>query len=94
MILENVVYEEAKNELNNIKEIEKMVHRENLYHRTDKYTFNFRTISTFGRDIYNSKITTEEPDEDQRDSLVEILNFKKKAKSDTLEKKQEKRRCS
>ena len=54
----------------------------------------FETISTFGRDIYNSKITTEEPDEDQRDLLVEILNFKKKAKSDTLEKKQGKRRCS
>ena len=54
----------------------------------------FETTSTFGRDIYNSKITTEEPDEDQRDLLVEILNFKKKAKSDTLEKKQGKRRCS
>ena len=47
MILENVVYEEAKNELNKIKKIEKMVHRKNLYYRTDKYTFNFRNNKHF-----------------------------------------------
>ena len=48
----------------------------------------------FGRNIYDSKITTEEADENERDLLVEILNFKKKAKLKTLEKKQQKRRCS
>ena len=83
MIPENSISEEAKNELNKIKGTEKTVDRENLYYRTNKYTFNFQnfqTISTFGRDIYNGKITTEEADEDQRDLLVEILNFKKKAK--------------
>ena len=83
MIPENSISEEAKNELNKIKGTEKTVDREILYYRTNKYTFNFQnfqTISTFGRDIYNGKITTEEADEDQRDLLVEILNFKKKAK--------------
>ena len=58
-----------------------MVVREHLYYRTDKYTFNlqnFQIISTFGRDIYNSKVTTEESNENQRDLLVKILNFKKK----------------
>ena len=30
--------------------------------------------------MYNSKITTEEADEGQSDLLVEILEFKKKAK--------------
>ena len=45
---------------------------------------------TFFRDIFNSKITTEEADEDQRwrDLLVGILNFKKKTKPKSLEKKQ------
>ena len=51
---------------------------------------NFRTISTFGRDIYNRTITIEETDEDQIDLLVEILNFRKKAKPKNPEKKQQK----
>ena len=59
-IPENTLSEEAKNELNKIKEIEKTVNRENLYYKANKYTYNFlnfRTTSTFGRDIYNSTIT-------------------------------------
>ena len=37
-----------------------MVDRENLIYRTNENTYsfkNFRTINTFGRDIYNGKIT-------------------------------------
>ena len=37
-----------------MKEIEKTVDRENLYHRTNEYKYNFQnfqTINTFGRDI-------------------------------------------
>ena len=37
VISENVSNEEAKNELTKIKEIQKMVDRENLYYRTNKY---------------------------------------------------------
>ena len=48
-------------------------------------------ISTFGRNIHNDKITAEEADEDQRDLLVEVLNFKKKAKLKGPEKKQQKK---
>ena len=40
--------------------------------------------------MYNSKITTEEADEGQSDLLVEILEFKKKAKPKSPEKKQQK----
>ena len=47
-------------------------------------------ISTFGRNIHNDKITAEEADEDQRDLLVEVLNFKKKVKPKIPEKKQQK----
>ena len=37
VISENVLNEEAKNELTKIKEIQKTVDRENLYYRTNKY---------------------------------------------------------
>ena len=40
-IPENTLSKEAKNELNKIKEIEKTVDRENLYYRTNEYTYNF-----------------------------------------------------
>ena len=87
------ISEEAKNELSKIKETEKTVDRENWHYRTNKYTFNFQnfqSINTFGRGIQNGKITTEEADEDQSDLLVEILSFKKKAKSKSPKKKQQK----
>ena len=51
---ENTLSEEAKNEINKIKEIEKMVDREWLYYRINEYTFNFQnlwTLNTFLRDI-------------------------------------------
>ena len=40
-IPENKLTEEAKNELNKIKEIEKTIDRENLYYKTNKYTYNY-----------------------------------------------------
>ena len=43
--------DEAKNELNKTIEIEKSADRENLVYK------NFQTIGTFGKDIYNGKIT-------------------------------------
>ena len=49
-----------KKELEKIKEIEKNVDREKLIYETDEYTYNFKnfqTIKTFGRDIYQGKIT-------------------------------------
>ena len=45
-IPENTLTEEAKNELNKIKEIEKSVDRENLYYKTNKYTYNFQNFQT------------------------------------------------
>ena len=75
--------EEVKNELNRIKEIEKTVNRENLTCRTKEYTYSFkkfRTLNTFGRDVYNGTITLKEDDKDQSILLVEIMNFKCKIK--------------
>ena len=42
VIPENTLSEEAKNELNKIKEIEKTVDREKLYYITNEYTYNFQ----------------------------------------------------
>ena len=67
MIPKNALHnDEAKKELHKIKEIEKNEGREKLIYKTNEYTNsfeNFHTIKTFGRDIYEGKITTEEADE-------------------------------
>ena len=58
--------DEAKEEFNKIKEIEKNVDREKLFYKSDKNTYNFKnfhTIRTFGKDIYEGKITFEKADE-------------------------------
>ena len=71
-----------------------MVHRENLVYITNEHTYsfeNFRKISTFGRDIYNGKITLKEANKDQSDLLVEILNFRKQVKPRCLEKNNRKK---
>ena len=81
---------EAKKELDKIKEIEKSVDREKLTHETNEYTFSFedfQAIKTFGRDIYEGKITIKEADEYQKDLLVEIMNFRKTKKKKKSKKK-------
>ena len=92
-IRKNALSKKAKNELNKIKEIEKTVTRENLYYRTNEqihYFQNFRTINSFGRDIYNATITMKEANIDQSGLLVEILIFRKQVKPKNKEKKQKK----
>ena len=85
--------DEAKKELDKIKEIEKNIDREKLIYKTNEYTYsfkNFQTIKTFGRDIYEGKITIEEADKYQTGLLVEIMNFRKNTKPRSQEKKREK----
>ena len=76
--------DKAKKEIDKIKEIEKTLNREKLIYETNEYTYsftNFQTIKTFGRDIYESKITIEKADKYQTDLLVEVMNFRKNTKS-------------
>ena len=85
--------DETKKEFDKIKEIEKNVDREKLIYKTDEYTYsfkNFQTIKTFGRDIYEGKITIKEANEYQTDVLAEIMNYRKYTKPRSQEKKQEK----
>ena len=75
--------DEAKKELDKIKEIEKNIDREKLIYKTNEYTYsfkNFQTMKTFGRDIYEGKITIKEADKYQTDLLTEILNFRANTK--------------
>ena len=67
IIPQNIMSDEAKNEMDKIMEIEKTVGREKLIYRASGYTYsfqNFETIKTFDRNIYNSKITLKEANED------------------------------
>ena len=85
--------DEAKKELHKIKEIEKNVDREKLIYGKDEYKYsfkNFQTIKTFGRDIYEGKITIKEADEYEANFLTEIINFRKNTKPRSQEKKREK----
>ena len=86
--------DEAKKELDKIKEIEKNVDREKFIYETNEYTYsfkNFQTIKTFGRDIYEFKTTIEEADKHQTDLLVKIMNFRKNTKSRSQEKNEKKK---
>ena len=81
--------DEAKKELDKIKEIEKNIDREKWIYKTNEYTYsfkNFQTIKPFGRDIYEGKITIKDTDEYQADLLIEIINFKKKTKPNKKKK--------
>ena len=75
--------DEAKKELDKIKEIDKNVDKEKLIYKTDEYTYSFKifqTIKTFGRDIYEGKIIIKQAEEYQADLLTEIMSFRKNTK--------------
>ena len=83
--------DEAKEEINKIKEKQ---NEKKLLYDTHKYTYDFRTfntIRTFGKDIYNGKITLEEADEDQSYLADDIKEFIKKTKPKKYDKKQERK---
>ena len=88
---------ETKKQLDRIKETEKNVEREKLIYKTNEYTYSFKNLQTkktFGRDIYEGKITIEEAEKYQTDLLVEIMTFRKNTKPNGLEKKTRKINCS
>ena len=85
--------DEANEELNKIKEIEKNVNREKVFNKSNKNTYNFkdfRTIRTFGEYIYEGETTLDEADEDQSDLADRINDFIKKTRPQSQKKKQEK----
>ena len=82
-----------KDSLKKFLKIEKIIDREKLIYKTNKYTYDFRkfnTIRTFGEDIYDGKITLEEADKNQSDLIDEIENFNDRTRRKSYKKKKEK----
>ena len=70
-----------KETLVKFKKQKKNVDREKLIYRASEYTYdfrNFKTIRTFGRNIYEGKISLEKADEDQLNLMNEIRIFNAK----------------
>ena len=87
--------DEAKEEFNKIKKLEKKLDREKLVYDAGKYRYDFRTfntIRTFGKDIYEGKITLEEADIDQSYLTDEISKFLKETKPQKYDKKNKKKK--
>ena len=88
--------DEAKKEIDKILKLEKNADREKLVYNAGKYKYDFRkfnTIRTFGEGICNEKITLEEADEDQSDSVDKINEFTKKTRPQNDKKKTKKINC-
>ena len=88
---------EIKNELNKIKEYEKKVNRDNMIYYSSKEPFDFRmfkTIRSFGDDIYSSKITINEADQEQSDLVEYILNFNDKSRPKNKDDKKKTKKYS
>ena len=86
--------DEAIKELDKIKEIEETIDREKLVYRASEYTYsfkNFQIIRTFGRDIYEGKITLEEVNIDKDNLLRDNRKFNNKTRPQNNKKMQEKR---
>ena len=84
-----------KDSLKKFLKIEKIIDREKLIYKTNKYTYDFRkfnTIRTFGEDIYDGKITLEEADKNQSDLIDETENFNDKTRPKSYEKKKKKKK--
>ena len=85
--------DEAKRELDKIREIDETINREKLVCRATEYIYdfrNFRTVRTFGRDIYEGKSTLEGADEDQSKLVDDFNNFVKRTKPQNNNKQQKK----
>ena len=77
-----------------LKKQKKGIDREKLVYRASEYTHNFRnfrTVRTFGRGIYEGKITLEEANIDQDNLLRDIRNFNNKTRPENDRKIQEKK---
>ena len=63
-----------------------------LYSSKESFDFNaFKTIRSFGENIYSGKITINEADQEQADLLEHILNFNNKVRPKYKDDKKNKR---
>ena len=86
--------DEAKDEFDKTKKLEKNVDREKLVDDTDKYKYDFKrfkTIRTFTKNICEDKITIEKADEVQSYLTNEVDKFIKETRpTNVMKNKQQK----
>ena len=86
--------DEAKDEFDKTKKLEKNVDREKLVDDTDKYKYDFKrfkTIRTFTKNICEDKITIEKADEVQSYLTNEVDKFIKETRpKNVMKNKQQK----
>ena len=73
----------------------KKVNRDNMIYYSSKEPFDFRmfkTIRSFGDDIYSTKITINEADPEQSDLVQYILNFYNKTRPKNKDDKKNKKK--
>ena len=88
-IPEDQLNEEAKKEIEKIKEIEKMVNREDLTFETNKHVWNFQqlwSLRSFAKSIFDDENTLNYANKDQSSLLVLMMHFKKKQSGNTQRK--------
>ena len=76
-----------------IKEIEKIVNRENFIYKTNKSVYNFQqfeTIKFFAKNIFAGQSTLDNADKYQSNLLHEIFDFNKNMKPRSFRKKKQK----
>ena len=86
---------EIQNELNEIKELEEQINRNDLIYASSKYKYDFRnipTIRSFGDGISNGKIATSEADKKQNNIMKAILQFNDKVRPRSIANKDKKER--
>ena len=67
-----------------------------MIYYSSKEQFNFKTFKTirsFGENIYGDTITMKEVDEEQADLIEYILNFDNKARLKNRDDKKNKKKC-
>ena len=77
-----------------MKKIVKIIDREKLVYIASEYAYdfsNFKTIRTFGRNIYEDAISLEEANEDQSDLVNEIKKFSNKTRPQNDDKNEKKK---
>ena len=88
-IPEDQLNEEAKKEIEKIKEIEKMVNRKDLTFETNKHVWNFQqlwSLRSFAESIFDDENTLNYANKDQSSLSVLMMHFKKKQSGNTQRK--------
>ena len=90
--MKDQLYEKAKIQIEKIKEIRKTVNEEDSFFENKKDIYNFQQIDitrSFFQIIFSGKSTWNTANPDQSNLVVQLIKFKKQAKS-VLEQKKKK----